>query len=169
MVDNDRNQIKLCRGNEAVDAETQDLQFENQAGGLLDKLKTAVKDLFDIGADIGKKLSDLLNSVESRYTFDKYLEILSDKTDEHILDFQNKSNCFYIGGNIILKIDDENGKMNFNFDGYFNETKDGKGAWHKLSFSGNTLLSRFEDPNEPQMQEIRQKVSEGGMKYPVIL
>ena len=55
MVDNDRNQIKLCRGNEAVDAETQDLQFENQASGLLDKLKMAAKDLFDIGADIGKK------------------------------------------------------------------------------------------------------------------
>lgn len=169
MVDNGRKQIKVSRENEVIDVETQDIQFENQAIGLLDKLKAAAKDIFDISVDIGKKLSDLLNSLENKYTFDKYLEILSDKTDEHILDFQKKSNCFYIGGNIILNIDDENGKMNFNFEGYFNETKDGKGAWHKLSFSGNTLLSRFEDPNEPQMQEIRQKVGEGGMKYPVIL
>lgn len=169
MVDNGRKQIECSEENEVFDVEPQEVQYEKQAVGLLNRLKAAAKDIFDIGVDIGKKLSDMLNSLEIKYTFDKYLEILSDKTDEHILDFQKKSNCFYIGGNIILNIDDENGKINFDFEGYFNETKDGKGAWHKLSFSGSTLLSRFENPSEPQMQEIRQKRADGGMKYPVIL
>lgn len=169
MVDRGRKNIRVTRNNDPIDVESQETNAENYESGLFNKLKAAAKDIFDIGVDIGKKLSDLLNSLESKYTFDKYLETLSDKTDEHILSFQKKSDCFYIGGNIILNIDDENGKIKFDFEGYFNETKDGKGAWHKLSFSGSTLLSKFEDPNESQIQEIRQKTNEGGMKYPVIL
>ena len=39
MVDNGRKQMKVSRENEVIDVETQDIQFENQAISLLDKLE----------------------------------------------------------------------------------------------------------------------------------
>lgn len=171
MFEKSRKNIKVTKKNDFIDVKPSEIKYENQesSSGWLNNLKKAANDILDIGVDIGKKLSELLDSLDSKYTFDKFLEVLSDKTDEHIIDFQKNSNCFYIGGNIVLNVDDANGKITFAFDGYFNETKDGKGAWHQLSFRGSMLLSKFEDPNESQIQEIRQKSDEGGMKYPVIL
>lgn len=171
MNERNRKHINVtCKG-KVIDVKPQEIKSEGKQkeSGIMDYIKKKLNDIVDIGADIGSKLSEWLNSFDSKYTFDKFLEILSDKTDDHIMEFEKSSKCFYIGGNIVLKIDDANGKITFAFDGYFNETKDGKGEWHQLSFSGSTLLSNFEDPNEEQLQEIRKMSSQGGMKYPVVL
>lgn len=171
MNEQSRKNINLTQNGKIIDVNPKEIIDENSKKGigLRDYFKKKLNEIVDIGADIGSKLSEWLNSFDSKYTFDKFLEVLSDKTDDHIMDFQKSSKCVYIGGNIVLKIDDVNEKITFAFDGYFNETKDGKGEWHQLSFSGSMLLSKFENPNEEQLQEIRKMSSQGGIKYPVIL
>ena len=107
MVDKNRKHIKVTRKSDVIDVKPQEIKDGNQENGSnwFNSLKKAAKDIRDIGVDIGKKLSEWLDSFDSKYTFDKYLEILSDKTDEHIIDFQKSSNCFYIGGNIVLNVE----------------------------------------------------------------
>jgi hypothetical protein len=166
----EKNNIKMSRSVNSQRTAAGEVKKEKSKSDetVKDRLKKFFSDAASLEKDIENELSELFNRLSRKYTYDSFLEVLSDRTDDHILEFQESNNCLYIGGNIVLKVDDEKGKMTFAFDGYFNETKDGKGQWQQLSFSGSIRLDKFENPDEPQIQEIRD-TKDTGYKLPVVL
>lgn len=90
--------------------------------------------------DIADTVSDFIESIEPKLTYNKYLEMLGDTIDKKILKMQSKENIIFYGGKLILSVDKPCKCVNFGVEYYF---KNPDGQWIRKRERGKTRLSKF--------------------------
>lgn len=90
--------------------------------------------------DISNAITNFIESVEHKLTYNEYINMLETTIDEKIIQHQINNNVSFIGGKLKLAVDHKNKFINFKIEYYY---KTQSGQWVTNSEHGKTRISKF--------------------------